>query len=60
MAKIYPTIENIQRLKVKPTDGESFLINHLINNFNDDVEIFFQPFLNSDRPDFVLLKKVLV
>ncbi len=57
MAKIYPSIENIERLKVKPTDGEWFLINYLQKNFDDDVEIFFQPFLNSDRPDFILLKK---
>ena len=57
MAKIYPTIENIGRLKVKPTDGERFLIDYLIKKFNDDVEIFFQPFLNGDRPDIILLKK---
>ena len=57
MAKIYPTIENIERLKVKPTDGERFLIDYLIKKFNDDVEIFFQPFLNGDRPDIILLKK---
>lgn len=42
MAKIYPTIENIERLKVKPTNGEKFLIKYLIEKFNDDVEIFFQ------------------
>lgn len=57
MAKIYPNIENIQRLKVKPTDGEWFLINYLLHNFDDDAEIYFQPFLNSDRPDFVLIRK---
>ncbi|MCT7535859.1 WYL domain-containing protein [Aliarcobacter cryaerophilus] len=57
MAKIYPTIENIQRLKVKPTDGERYLIDYLIKKFDDDVEIFFQPFLNGDRPDIVLLKR---
>lgn len=57
MAKIYPTIENIQRLKVKPTDGERYLIDYLIKKFDDDVEIFFQPFLNGDRPDIILLKR---
>ena len=30
MAKIYPTIENIQRLKVKPTDGECTKINLIL------------------------------
>ncbi|MDY0365863.1 MAG: WYL domain-containing protein [Arcobacteraceae bacterium] len=57
MAIIYPSIENIKRLKVPPTNGELFLINYLVNNFDDSVEIYYQPFLNGDRPDFILLKK---
>ena len=57
MAQIYPSLENIKRLKVKPTSGESHLVEYLLNNFSDDVEIYFQPFLNVDRPDIVLLQK---
>lgn len=57
MAKIYPTIENIKRLKVKPTEGELYLIEYLIKKFDDNIEIFFQPFLNGDRPDIILLRK---
>ncbi len=57
MAQIYPSLENIKRLKVKPTSGESHLVEYLLNNFSDDVEIYFQPFLNGDRPDIVLLQK---
>ena len=29
----------------------------IIKKFDDDVEIFFQPFLNGDRPDIILLKR---
>lgn len=57
MAKIYPTIENIERLKVKPTEGELYLIEYLLSNLSDDIEIYFQPFLNGDRPDMILLQK---
>ena len=40
MAIIFPTLENIKRLKVKPTEGEWFLINYLIDNLPDEVEIY--------------------
>lgn len=57
MAQIFPSLENIERLKVSPTEGEMFLLHHLIDNMDNDVEIFFQPFLNGDRPDIILIKK---
>jgi hypothetical protein len=57
MAQILPTIENIKRLKVEPTEGEWFLLNHLLETLDDSFEIYFQPFLNGDRPDIVLMKK---
>ncbi len=57
MAKIFPTLENIERLKVKPTEGELFLIRYLIDNLSDDIEIYFQPFLNGDMPDIILMQK---
>lgn len=57
MAKIFPTFDNIKRLKVKPTDGEWFLLNYLVDNYDEDVEVYFQPFLNGDRPDIILMKK---
>lgn len=57
MAKIFPTFDNIKRLKVKPTDGEWFLINYLVEHFDEDVEVYFQPFLNGDKPDIILMKK---
>ena len=57
MAIVFPSLENVSRLTVKPTAGEMHLLNFLINNLDDSYEIFFNPFLDGDRPDFVILKK---
>lgn len=57
MAKLYPTLENIQNLKVKPTDGEWHILNWLYERLDDDIEIYFQPFINGDKPDIVLLQR---
>ncbi|KIM07081.1 MAG: hypothetical protein KU38_11180 [Sulfurovum sp. FS08-3] len=57
MAQIFPTLENIRRLKVQPTEGEWFLINYLIENLSNDIEIYFQPFLNGDMPDIIVMQK---
>lgn len=59
MAYLFPTFENISRLKVEPTLGELALLKYLDNVYRDDndVEIYFQPFLNGDMPDIVIMKK---
>lgn len=57
MAEIFPSFENIDRLKVKPTDGEIFLINWLVENLSDEYEVYFQPFLNGDMPDVIIMKR---
>jgi thymidine kinase len=57
MANVFPSLENIQRLKVKPTVGESFLVHHLVKTLPNEVEIYFQPFLNGDMPDIILMQK---
>jgi hypothetical protein len=57
MAEIYPPFENINRLKVKPTAGELFLLKYLVDNLPADYEVYFQPFLNGDMPDIVVLRK---
>lgn len=57
MAEIFPSLENIERLKVKPTNGEFFLINYLVDKLDDEYEIYFQPFLNGDMPDIVIMRK---
>jgi len=57
MAIISPSFENINNLPVKPTEGEYSLLKFLYDNLDDTFEIFFQPWLNGDNPDIVLLKK---
>lgn len=57
MAVIYPDIENIQRLKVPPTPGEWNLINYLKDHLDDAYEVFFNPYLDGDRPDIIILKE---
>ncbi|MBD3768128.1 MAG: AAA family ATPase [Gammaproteobacteria bacterium] len=57
MATIYPSLENISRLKVKPTEGELWIVNYLNENLDESYEVFFNPFLDGDRPDIIILKK---
>ncbi len=57
MAIVYPSLENIERLKVAPTDGEWQLVNYLHQNLDGTFEVFFNPFLDGDRPDIIILKE---
>lgn len=57
MASLYPSLENIERLKVKPTEGEYHLIHYLNEHLDDSYEVFFNPFLDGDRPDFIIIKE---
>ena len=57
MALLYPTLAHIQKSKYKPEDGETHLLTFLENNLSDEYEIYFQPFLNGDRPDVVLMRR---
>ena len=57
MAKIYPSFEKISKLKVNPTEGELFLLDYLSTNLSDDYEVYFQPYLNGDMPDIIIMKK---
>jgi len=57
MALIFPTVENIKRLKKEPEKGEWFLLKYLLDTLDDSFEIYFQPFLNGLRPDIIIMKK---
>ena len=57
MAVTYPDLENIQRLKVPPTSGEWNLITYLKDHLDDPYEGFFNPYLDGDRPDIIILKE---
>lgn len=55
MAILHPEIEIIK--KIKPEPGELHLIKFLSDVLDDSYEIYFQPYLNGDRPDIVVLRK---
>lgn len=57
MAILSPTIEVIKRQKVQPTEGEWTLLNFLLGNLDDTYEIYYQPYLNGDNPDFAIMRK---
>ena len=57
MAEILPSLENIERLKVRPNDGELFLVKYLVDRLDNEYEVYFQPFLNGDMPDIVVMRK---
>ena len=57
MAKLYPPLEVIKKRKPEATLGERALLSFLLQNYNDEYEIFFQPFLNGDLPDVILMRK---
>lgn len=57
MAILYPDFETIINGKVKPEPGELHLLKFLINNLDNTFEVYFNPMLNGDRPDVVILRK---
>lgn len=57
MAIFYPSINKINKFRVPPTDGEWTLINFLKDILDDTFEVYFNPFLNGDRPDIIIMKK---
>lgn len=57
MAIINPPIETIKILRQKPTEGELCMLEFLERNLDDSFEVFFQPFLNGDLPDIVIMRK---
>lgn len=57
MAVLHPDWSVINKAHQPPTEGEITFLKFLQENLNDQYEIFFQPYLNGDRPDIILLKK---
>ncbi|WP_350585601.1 NERD domain-containing protein [Pseudoalteromonas sp. RB2-MNA-CIBAN-0110] len=57
MATLFPDLSVINKLKVSATDGELYLCTFLKENLGDDFDIFFNPYLDGDRPDIIILKK---
>lgn len=44
-------------MKVQPEAGELQLLGFLESNLDDSFEVFFNPFLNGDRPDIIIMRK---
>ncbi len=57
MAIVYPSLSKIRAGRLEPTEGEWHLIQFLEKNLDDTYEVFFQPFINGDRPDVVIMRK---
>ncbi|OAV66952.1 Superfamily I DNA and RNA helicase [Bacteroidales bacterium Barb6] len=57
MATLIPTIDKILRFKVKPEEGELALLRFLEKTLDNSFEIYFNPYMNGDRPDIVIMRK---
>lgn len=57
MATFYPSLEKIAKFKVHPTEGEWTLLHFLGKVLDDSYEVYFNPYLNGDRPDVLIMRK---
>lgn len=57
MAVFIPSRDEINKLKVQPTDGERTLLDALERILDDSYEVYFNPYLNGDRPDVLIMRK---
>ena len=57
MAIFYPSLETIAKFKVPPTEGERTLLDFLGRVLDDSYEVYFNPYLNGDRPDVLIMRE---
>ena len=57
MARFYPALKEFQYLTKPPTAGEKALVNFLAQILDSSYEVFFQPHLNGDFPDVVIMRE---
>ena len=57
MAQFYPSISDILRFSVKPTEGELAMLKFIESSLDNSYEVYFNPYLNGDRPDIIILRK---
>lgn len=57
MAQFIPSLEVISKFRVQPTEGECSLLRFLERSLDDTFEVYFNPFLNGDRPDVVIMRR---
>ncbi len=57
MATLIPAYEDILKLKVKPEEGELYLLRFLEKTLDNSFEVYFNPYMNGDRPDIIIMRK---
>ena len=57
MANLIPSYEKILTMKVKPEEGELHLLKFLDKELDNSFEVYFNPYMNGDRPDIVIMRK---
>ena len=57
MATLIPSYEKVLTMKVKPEEGELYLLQFLDKELDSSFEVYFNPFMNGDRPDVVIMRK---
>ena len=57
MAILIPTIDKILKFKVKAEVGELSLLRFLEKTLDDSFEVYFNPYMNGDRPDIIIVRK---
>lgn len=57
MATLIPSYEKVLTMKVKPEEGELHLLKFLDKELDSSFEVYFNPFMNGDRPDIVIMRK---
>jgi hypothetical protein len=57
MAQLFPPFEQVRQFRVRPEEGELHLLAFLDQALGDEYEVYFQPFLNGDRPDIVVMRR---
>ena len=57
MAIFFPSLDKINQFRVPPTDGERSLLNFLERNLDNSYEVYFNPYLNGDRPDVIIMRE---
>lgn len=57
MATLIPPYDKVLTMKVKPEEGELHLLKFLDRELDSSFEVYFNPFMNGDRPDIVIMRK---
>lgn len=57
MATFIPPIEKILQFRVQPEPGELHLLRFLEKTLDDSFEVYFNPYMNGDRPDVIIMRK---